>query len=83
MLIMPQYVIHENHGPWKYTSIHLSTCSYAKAPNTNTLNTQWYGPFDSYDNARLEAKKLGYHTHKDCSLCTRQANWKSEVEKGG
>ena len=53
-----RYVVHENRLH-NYTTVHIEFCCHARKPGHKTRNTEWFGPYQTYEEARLDAIRLG------------------------
>jgi excinuclease UvrABC nuclease subunit len=63
-----KFVVQMNHRH-KYSSIHRETCGFAKPPKHSTNNTTWFGPFDTYDEAKKKANLVYRADVRDCGYC--------------
>jgi len=45
-----KYIVHINYLR-KYTSIHHLSCSFTRKPRTITKNTEWFGTYNSINEA--------------------------------
>ena len=68
------FVVHENHGPHKYTRIHRASCYHARPAGLETDNTRWHpllgGAYGTYAKAHAAAiacgQPKGPFNCKDC-----------------
>ena len=68
------FVVHENHGPHRYTSIHRAACAHARPAGRRTENTCWHpqpgGVYASYAEAHAAAVRLAQpHGPQNCKTC--------------
>ncbi len=72
-------VVHENFGPWKYTTIHRRSCSFARPGGHQTRNTRWYprggGVYAAYADARAAAEACDQpNGPSDCRVCSPRSS---------
>ncbi|MCY4060317.1 MAG: hypothetical protein OXG44_20240 [Gammaproteobacteria bacterium] len=73
------FVVHENHGPHSYTSIHRAGCAHARPAGGRAENACWHprsgGVYASYAVARAAAVLIGQpHGPHDCKVCQSEGD---------
>ena len=78
------FVVHENHGPHKYTRIHRAGPKHVRYGGYRTMNTRWHplsgDTYATYVEAHAAAVTCGHpHGPLNCKWCKPQ--WDIELEK--
>ena len=74
-----RYFVCEDLNDAGETKIHHKDCTRYKNRKKSALTMKWHGPFETYNDALTEAKRIAYpkkYSYKDAECCVGQSKKK-------